>query len=90
MSHVKLLESAGARVVKVDYTDNMELMKKQLSVLNGLYIPGDSPSLVEKKNIEYTQKVRDILLWAQNHNEEETMHFPIMGVGYGYLSMIRS
>jgi hypothetical protein len=58
--------------------------------LNGLYIPGDSPSLVEKKNIEYTQKVRDILLWAQNHNEEETMHFPIMGVGYGYLSMIRS
>jgi len=64
MSHIKLLESAGARVVKVDYTDSMQELKKQLSVLNGLYIPGDSSSLVEKKNIEYTQKVRDILLWA--------------------------
>ena len=90
MSHVKFLESAGARVVPVDYTDGLDIMKKQLRNLNGIYIPGDSPSLIEKTNIEYTHKVRDILLWAQNHNEEDDLHFPVMGVGYGFLSMIRS
>ena len=90
MSHVKFLESAGARVVPVDYTDNLDVMKKQLRNLNGVYIPGDSSSLIERANIEYTHKVRDILLWAQNHNEEDDLHFPVMGVGYGFLSMIRS
>jgi hypothetical protein len=64
MSHVKFLESSGARVVPVDYTDNMDVMKKQLRNLNGIYIAGDSASLIEKSNIEYTQKVRDIILWA--------------------------
>tara|TARA_B100000780_G_C20956659_1_gene381726 strand:- start:470 stop:601 length:132 start_codon:yes stop_codon:yes gene_type:complete len=42
MSHVKFLESAGARVVPIDYTDNLDVMKKQLRNLNGIYIPGDS------------------------------------------------
>jgi len=62
MSHVKFLESAGARVVPVDYTDGLDIMKKQLRNLNGIYIPGDSASLIEKTNIEYTHKVREILL----------------------------
>ena len=36
------------------------------------------------------RKVRSILSWAQSHNEQEDMHFPILGMGYGYVSMIRS
>lgn len=54
MSHVKFLESAGARVVPIDYTEDMVVMKKQLESINGLYIPGDSPSLIQKSNLEYT------------------------------------
>lgn len=38
----------------------------------------------------YVKKVRSIINWAQNHNEQEELHFPILGVGYGYISMIRS
>jgi hypothetical protein len=34
--------------------------------------------------------VRRILEWAQTHNEEQDKHFPVMGVGYGCLAMMRS
>ena len=41
-------------------------------------------------NLAFTKAVGAILSWAQIHNEESNKHFPIMGVGYGFLSMIRS
>ena len=34
--------------------------------------------------------VRAILQWSQKHNEEEGKHFPIMGIGYGMLAMLKS
>jgi len=68
-SHVKFLESAGARVVPVDYTLNEEKMNEQLSKINGLYIPGDSKSLVTRENFQYTKQVQRILKWSQIHNE---------------------
>jgi len=39
---VKFLESAGARVVPIDYTLTVEELRKKLREINGLYIPGDS------------------------------------------------
>jgi gamma-glutamyl hydrolase len=90
LSHVKFLESSGARVVPVFYTDSEEVMQKQLNSINGLYIPGDSSSVMSNKTMAYVKKVRNIINWAQSHNEQEDMHFPILGVGYGYISMIRS
>ena len=87
---MKFLESAGARVVPIDYSLSAEDFKKRLREINGLYIPGDSSTLVHHGNLGYTNAVKLALLWAQTHNEENNSHFPIMGVGYGFLSMIRS
>jgi len=41
-THVKFLESAGARVVPIDYTKSEDHIRNQLESINGLYIPGDS------------------------------------------------
>lgn len=66
-------------------------MNKLLSQLNGLYIPGNSKLLViDGAAYPYTKAVQRILKWAQSHNEEEHQHFPIMGVSYGMLALIKS
>jgi len=54
---VKYLESAGARVIPIDYTQTEEKIKQQLKNLNGLYIPGDSKSLVHHGNLSYTKAI---------------------------------
>lgn len=41
-SHVDFLQAAGARVVPIDYTLNEKALKKELSSINGVYIPGDT------------------------------------------------
>jgi phosphoribosylformylglycinamidine (FGAM) synthase-like amidotransferase family enzyme len=84
------LESAGARVVPVNFNLDHEKMKTQLKQLNGLYIPGNSKTLVSHGDYPYTKTVQRILRWAQVHNEVEDQHFPIMGIGYGMLSLIKS
>jgi hypothetical protein len=84
------LESGGARVVPVDFELNDEQLSDLLGSLNGLYIPGDSKSLVQKGNYKFTEMVRRILKWSQKHNEKEAQHFPILGVGYGSLAMLKS
>jgi len=89
-THVKYLEAAGARVMPIDYTRPTEELNYMLSQINGLYIPGDSKSLVEEGNIEFTQSIRKMLKWAQLHNEEEGLHFPVFGVGYGSLALVKS
>jgi len=61
MTHVKYLESAGARVVPIDYTRPIEELNYMLESLNGLYIPGDSKSLISEGNKEYTMSVRKML-----------------------------
>lgn len=57
-SHVKFLESAGARVVPIDYTLDIDLIKSKLESINGLYIPGDCSSLVTQgERFDFTRKV---------------------------------
>ena len=64
-SHVKFLESAGARVVPIDYTQDMETIKSELESINGLYIPGDCASLITYGlRLDFTKKVQRILVWA--------------------------
>ena len=41
-SHVQFLESAGARVVAIDYRTPLDELKKMLEEVNGVYIPGDN------------------------------------------------
>jgi len=56
--------------------------------LNGVYIPGDAKATLLDK--EYSYMVGEILEWAQKHNADESKHFPVVGVSYGYLSMLNS
>lgn len=34
--------------------------------------------------------VGDILSWAESHNKKESNHFPVVGVSWGMMSMIKS
>ena len=89
-SHVKLLEAAGARVVPIDFTRDIQELEYMLSSINGLYIPGDSKSLIQGERGDWVLSIRKILKWAQLHNEKESQHFPILGVGYGFLGLMKS
>jgi len=63
-SAVKFLESAGARVVPVNFNQDEEKMKNQLKQLNGLYIPGNSQTLVSHGDYPFTKAVQKILRWS--------------------------
>lgn len=63
-THVKYLESAGARVVPIDWTQTQEHIEDLLSKVNGLYIPGDSSALLDGTNQDFTKVVRKCLKWA--------------------------
>lgn len=89
-SHVQYLEAAGARVVPIDWTRPVEELNYMLENINGLYIPGDSKSLVQGENVKFTDNLRKIMKWAQLHNEQEFKHFPVLAVGYGFLSLMKS
>ena len=55
---MKFLESAGARVVPIDYTQEMDAITSELESINGLYIPGDCASLVTHgERLAYTKKI---------------------------------
>ena len=41
-SNIEYLQAAGARVVHLDYRMSLTELKKELSQLNGIYIPGDT------------------------------------------------
>jgi hypothetical protein len=70
-SHVKYLESAGARVIPIDFSRDEDELGAILSQINGLYIPGDSKTLVSdgKVGLDFIKGVRTVLQWAQQHNE---------------------
>lgn len=65
---MQYLESAGARVIAIDYrTPNAEL-KKILNQINGVYIPGDHISTFVDD--EYSYAVGQVLKFAQSHNSK--------------------
>lgn len=81
------MESAGARVVPVDYRQPKEELAQLLGQLNGIYIPGDS--MIALDNPTYMQTVFNILQWAKTHNDEKDKHFPLLATQYGYLAIIK-
>ena len=54
-SHVKFLESAGARVIPIDFTLPKHELFKKLEQINGLYIAGETLDLIE--DIQYQETV---------------------------------
>lgn len=77
-------------MVPIDYTLPEETLNKQLGYINGLYIPGDSKSLVQHGNLDYSRAVQRMLKWSQLHNQVESQHFPVLGVGYGALALMKA
>ena len=62
MSHVKYLQQGGARVVPISYRLTNDQLNRILTQVNGVYIPGDTPIILE--NERYLNKVSAILQWA--------------------------
>lgn len=55
-SHVKMLESSGARTIPLDFTLDIDELKALLEQINGLYIPGDSSRLITPhQEYDYTK-----------------------------------
>ena len=61
---------------------------KELSNINGVYIPGDTKESFEDES--FMKAVSNILIWASSHNLGESQHFPVVGVSWGMLSLLKS
>ena len=61
---------------------------KELANINGIYIPGDTKDSYEDE--DYMQAVRRILVWSSEHNLDDAKHFPVVGVSWGMLSLLKS
>ena len=61
-SHVKFLESGGARVVPIDYSLPFAKIEELLSQINGIYIPGETEALIYDES--YVKTVIQIIRWA--------------------------
>ncbi len=62
MSHIKYLEAGGARVVPISYKHDKNGLVNLLEQVNGVYIPGDHPAVLN--NDRYMNTVKEILMWA--------------------------
>lgn len=63
-------------------------LEAELANLNGVYIPGDTKGTF--MDMDYVFAVGSIMSWAQEHQNDLSKHFPVVGVSYGYLAMLRS
>lgn len=57
--------AGGSRVVPIDYRLNKKEFEKELSQLNGVYIPGDTKGSF--LDADYVFAVGEILGWSHNH-----------------------
>ena len=87
-SHADFLQAGGARVVPIDYTMEERALKQELASLNGVYIPGDTKQSFEDE--QYLMQVRRIMEWAGEHNADEATHFPVVGVSWGMLALLKT
>ena len=87
-SNAEFLEAGGARVVPVDFTMDPKELRRELASLNGVYIPGDTKDSYEDE--QYLDAVREILAFASTENLDKEKHWPVVGVSWGMLSLLRS
>ena len=86
MSHVRFLESAGARVVPVRFDQSNSSLIAQLNSLNGLYIPGENSEALT--NPIYKATISTILRYVRDKFTDEEMLFPIVAMNHGFLSIL--
>mmetsp|Transcript_6187 Transcript_6187/g.6959 ORF Transcript_6187/g.6959 Transcript_6187/m.6959 type:complete len:342 (+) Transcript_6187:86-1111(+) len=101
-SYVKYVESAGARVVPLRYTDSFETLGSMMDKINGVILPGGgTPLLIEEGEqrqwnadiifdeayTQYMNAVAFIVQVAKSKNDQGT-YFPVLGICLGLQSMI--
>ena len=64
------------------------MLNRQLASISGVYIPGDTKQSFEDD--QYLAQVHRIVEFASKHNREEDKHFPVVGVSWGMLSLLKS
>ena len=87
-SHADFLQAAGARVVPIDYRMDSAKLRRELASISGVYIPGDTKQSFEDG--QYLTQVHEILEWAAKHNRDDDKHFPIVGVSWGMLALLKT
>ena len=87
-SHADFLQAAGARVVPIDYRMDSAMLNRELASISGVYIPGHTKQSFEDD--QYLAQVHRIVEFASKHNREEDKHFPVVGVSWGMLSLLKS
>ena len=80
-SYIKILESAGAQVVPVFYTNTEQQLAALLPQLNGMLFPGGEMP-IDIKNT-WTSNIAFILNWAMKENDKSKV-FPIWATCLGY------
>ncbi|XP_068438148.1 gamma-glutamyl hydrolase-like [Clinocottus analis] len=78
-SYVKLLESAGARVVPVFLNQPLEEYKRVFNTINGIILPGGKSSFYSSKFQRASQIFYELAIEAKNRGD----HFPIIGTCLG-------
>jgi dienelactone hydrolase len=64
------------------------MLNRELGSISGVYIPGDTKQSFTDE--QYLTQVHRILEWSSKHNREDDKHFPIVGVSWGMLSLLKS
>lgn len=77
VADVKLLETGGAKVVPIDYRQSEPDLITSIKDLDGIYISGDSESILEVKN--YIETVCSVIRYARSVNISGG-YFPVVAV----------
>ena len=72
----------------IDYRLDTARLQRELASISGVYIPGDTKQSFEDD--QYLTQVHHILEWASKHNRDEDKHFPVVGVSWGMLALLKS
>lgn len=72
----------------VDYKMDRHKLDPLLSQLNGLYIPGDTK--LSFTNEDYTAQLAHVLSWMQDHNLDDSQHFPLIANSWGFMGLMKS
>ncbi|KAL9646878.1 hypothetical protein ABK040_013738 [Willaertia magna] len=87
-SYVKFLESAGARVVPIEYDLPESELRKIFESVNGVLFPGGGTALTENgKFTKYLHSQSLFVQWSKEAFERNNDYFPIWGTCLGMESL---
>lgn len=87
-AYVKYIQTAGARVTPIVYTDDWEKIEAQLEKVNGFIFPGGAMVNYNDDGTptEYTLQSQKIYKWIKEKNDAG-VYFPAWGICQGFQQM---